>query len=83
VSDDKALSVHVARQSGLLVPFEAPELTMEQAIDRGWARRPDGRLLRPKPEEYLPTELRDALAAAALAGNTTRTAWWFGRGGLA
>lgn len=47
--------ITIARPSGIAVPFEVPELTMEQAIDRGWVRREDGRLLEPKPEEYLLT----------------------------
>jgi hypothetical protein len=49
------VSVLVARASGLLAPFEVPELTIERAIERNWAMRGDGRLLEPKPkrEEYL------------------------------
>jgi hypothetical protein len=46
--------VHVTRPSGILAPFEVPELTMEQAIERNWARRAGGRLLEPRPEERLP-----------------------------
>jgi hypothetical protein len=48
------MSVLVARSSGLLAPFDPPELTIEQAIERGWERRADGRLMEPKPDEYLP-----------------------------
>jgi hypothetical protein len=40
------------RGSGLLEPFAVPELTLDEAINRGWERH--GALLEPKPEEYLP-----------------------------
>ena len=43
----------IHRRSGLLEPFEPPELTIDAAIDRGWELH--GRLLEPKAEEYLPT----------------------------
>ena len=47
--------VTVRRPSGLLVPFDPPELTLDKAIERNWQRRDDGQLLEPKAEEYLPT----------------------------
>ena len=47
--------VHVTRPSGLLAPFDPPELTIAGAIDRGWEMRADGRLMEPKPEEFLYT----------------------------
>jgi len=43
----------IHRRSGLLEPFEPPELTIDAAIDRGWELH--GRLLEPKAEEYLQT----------------------------
>jgi hypothetical protein len=49
------MSVNVARPSGLLVPFEPPDLTIDKAIERGWMLREDGLLMEPKPDEYLPT----------------------------
>jgi hypothetical protein len=47
--------VQVARPSGLLAPFEVPELTIEQSIDRGWELSSVLQLMVPKPEEYLLT----------------------------
>lgn len=47
--------ITVARPSGVVVPFDVPELDIEHAIDRGWVRRYGGRLLEPKREEYLLT----------------------------
>lgn len=47
--------ITVRRASGLAVPFEPPELTVEKAIDRNWQLREDSRLLEPKPDEYLLT----------------------------
>jgi hypothetical protein len=50
------MCVYVSRaKSRLLVPFEVPELTLDKAIDRGWVRRDDGRLMEPKPPESLKT----------------------------
>lgn len=44
----------VTRRSGLLEPFTVPELTIDEAISRGWERR--GPLLQPKRDErFLPT----------------------------
>lgn len=40
------------RGSGLLEPFAVPELSLDEAINRGWERH--GALLEPKSEEYLP-----------------------------
>lgn len=45
--------IYVSRASGLLEPFTVPEITIDAAIDRGWER--DGRLLLPRPAEFLPT----------------------------
>lgn len=47
------MSVYVHRDSGLLEPFEVPELTMEASIDR--SMEIDGALLVPRQPEYLPT----------------------------
>jgi hypothetical protein len=47
------MGVYVKRGSGLLEPFEVPELTLDEAINRGWERH--GRLMEPKHEELLPT----------------------------
>jgi hypothetical protein len=41
--------------SGILEPRELPRLTLDEAIERGWQRREDGRLLMPRPPAYLPT----------------------------
>lgn len=66
------MSVYVTRRSGLLEPFEPPELTMDAAIDRGWERH--GRLLEPKrqEEEYLQTY--------PLPGFEVRSYWGWGQG---
>jgi hypothetical protein len=57
--------ITVARPSGVVVPFEPPELTMEQAIRRGWEMDDDDVLMVPKREEFLPTyPLPSGLAAA-------------------
>lgn len=42
-------------RSGLLEPFEVPELTIDKAIDRNWVRREDGRLMEAKPPMFLHT----------------------------
>jgi hypothetical protein len=64
------LSVYVTRRSGLLEPFEPPELTMDAAIERGWERH--GALLEPKAEEYLP--------AYPMPGSGLGSYWWWGQG---
>lgn len=45
--------ITVARKSGLAVPFDPPELTMEASIERACVVGDSG-LLEPKSEEYLP-----------------------------
>jgi hypothetical protein len=48
--------IYVSRRSGLLERFDPPELTIDAAIDRGWLPPPPpGRLLAPRPEEFLVT----------------------------
>lgn len=39
----------VTRRSGLLEPFTVPELTIDEAISRGWEQR--GPLMQPKRDE--------------------------------
>ena len=49
-------SIWVKRgNSGLLEPFEVPELTIDDAIDRNYVRRQGGRLMEAKPEKFLYT----------------------------
>lgn len=43
------MTVYVRRASGLVEPFDVPQLTVEAAIDRGWHR--GGRLLEPAEPE--------------------------------
>lgn len=45
------MSVLVRRASGLLAPFDVPELTPDAAIDRSWEMR--GALLLPRQPAYL------------------------------
>ena len=51
------MSVLVHRASGLLEPFEVPELTIEAAIDRGWQLTSYG-LMRTSEPVYLPVQPR-------------------------
>ena len=78
--------ITVRRHSGLVVPFDVPELTICRAIDRNWQRRKDGRLMEPKPVEYLPTypldwmarELMDEIGGGEsmeASGEGSRGAW--------
>ena len=46
--------ITVRRPSGLAVPFEPPELTMDASIDRS-CETSDSGLMVPKQPEYLPT----------------------------
>ena len=39
------MTVYVRRASGLVEPYDVPQLTLEAAVDRGWHR--GGRLLEP------------------------------------
>lgn len=48
-------NIYVKRRSGLLEPFEVPELAIDDAIERNWVRSEDGRLMEPRPPEYLYT----------------------------
>jgi hypothetical protein len=49
------VDVHVHRPSGLLVAFDPPELTIEQAIRRRWEMDDDELLMIPKRREFLAT----------------------------
>lgn len=48
------MSILVHRKSGLVEPFDVPELTIEASIDRLCVPGP-GLLLVPREPEYLPT----------------------------
>jgi hypothetical protein len=54
VNDDRPVWVR-RPGSGIVEPRELPRLTLADAIERGWQRREDGRLLMPHPPVYLPT----------------------------
>lgn len=45
----------IRRPSGLLQPFDPPELSIGEAIERGWHLERGASLLLPNPIEYLPT----------------------------
>ncbi len=47
--------ITVARPSGIAVPFEPPDLTVDAAIRRSWEMDDDDLLMVPKREEFLPT----------------------------
>ena len=67
----------LVRRGGLLVPFDVPELTIDDAIERGWQRRDDGRLMEPKPDEYLPVYPVDRPWAFAPARIPWRDNWHY------
>jgi len=52
---DLMAEIHVRRASGLLQPFDPPEISVEAAISRSWELQPDGILMAPKEPEFLPT----------------------------
>jgi hypothetical protein len=65
------MSIYVRRAGReLLEPFKVPELTMDEAIRRGWELNDDDRLMVPKrDEEFLKTS---PLWSQAVAN------WYFG-----
>lgn len=72
------MAVYVHRpRSGLLMPFDVPEVTIDAAIERGWVRH--GRLMEPKPEEFLYTSpLWSQAVANWFYGQVVpqRPRWW-------